>query len=107
LPARTSRSNTCSRDPDRRSPPLPAQIGYGQSFDITTPDAADISRVALIRPGSVTHAVDFDQRYVDMSSTIGSGVVTATAPSSGNAAPPGYYMLVVVNSPRHLTQLVG
>jgi hypothetical protein len=74
------------------------QIGYGQSFDIATPEAADISRVALIRPGSVTHAVDFDQRYVDMSYTTGSGVVTATAPSSGNVAPPGYYMLVVVNS---------
>ena len=75
-----------------------AQIGYGQPFDITTPDAADISRVALIRPGSVTHAVNFDQRYVDVSYTKGNGIVTAIAPSSGNIAPPGYYMLVVVNS---------
>lgn len=75
----------------------PAEIGYGQSFDITTPDS-DISRVALIKAGSVTHAVDFDQRYVDMDFTVGNGVVTATAPSSGNVAPPGYYMLVEVNS---------
>ena len=74
------------------------QIGYGQSFDITTPDSADISRVALIRPGTVTHAVNFDQRYVDMNFTTSNGIVTATAPTSGNVAPPGYYMLVVVNS---------
>jgi hypothetical protein len=75
----------------------PAEIGYGQSFDITTPDT-DISRVALIKAGSVTHAVDFDQRYVDMNFTVGNGVVTATVPTSGNVAPPGYYMLVEVNS---------
>jgi hypothetical protein len=76
----------------------PAQVGYGASFDIASPDAADITRVALIKPGSVTHSVNMDQRYVDMSYTIGDGTVTATAPTSGNVAPPGYYMLVVVNS---------
>ncbi len=75
----------------------PAEIAYGQSFDITTPDT-DIARVALIKAGSVTHAVDFDQRYVDMNFTVNNGVVTATVPSSGNVAPPGYYMLVLVNS---------
>jgi hypothetical protein len=74
------------------------QIGYGESFDISTPEASDITRVALIRPGSVTHAVNFDQRYVDMTFTKSDGTVTATAPTSGNVAPPGYYMLVVVDS---------
>ena len=76
----------------------PSEISYGASFDITTSDAADISRVALIRPGSVTHAVNFDQRYVDLTFSKGSGTVTATTPTSGNVAPAGYYMLVVVNS---------
>ena len=75
----------------------PSELQYGQSFDITTPDT-DISRVALIKAGSVTHAVNFDQRYVDMDFSVGSGVVTATVPSSANDAPPGYYMLVEVNS---------
>ncbi len=75
-----------------------SHIGYGASFNITTPDAASISRVALIRPGSVTHAVNFDQRYVNLKFSHRSGMVTATAPRSGNVAPPGYYMLVVLTA---------
>lgn len=73
-------------------------LAYGANLTITTPDAASITRVALIRPGATTHAYDNDQRYVDLTFTIGSGQITATAPASGNYAPPGYYMLVIVNS---------
>jgi hypothetical protein len=76
----------------------PTSLGYGANFTITTPDAASITRVALVRPGATTHADDFDQRYVDLSFTVGSGQITATTPASGNYAPPGYYMLVIVNS---------
>jgi len=76
----------------------PTSLKYNAAFTITTADAATITRVALIRPGSVTHADDFDQRYVDLAFTTGVGVVNATAPLSGNYAPPGYYMLVIVNS---------
>jgi hypothetical protein len=76
----------------------PATVKYGAALAITTPDAASITRVALIRPAAVTHANNFDQRYVDLSFTVGSGVINATAPPNSNYAPPGYYMLVVVNS---------
>jgi hypothetical protein len=54
--------------------------------------------VALVRPGATTHADNFDQRYVNLNFTAASGEITATAPASGNYAPPGYYMLVIVNS---------
>lgn len=77
----------------------PASITYGQQFTITTPDAANIARVAVIRPGATTHADHMDdQRYVDLTWTTQSGQLTATAPASGTNAPPGYYMLVIVNS---------
>ena len=76
----------------------PASLSYGANFTITTSDASTISRVALIRPGATTHADNFDQRYVDLTFTIGSGTIQATAPANGNLAPPGYYMLVIVNS---------
>jgi galactose oxidase-like protein/kelch motif-containing protein len=76
----------------------PTSLGYGAEFTITTPDAASITRVALIRPGATTHANDFDQRYVDLNFTVGSGKLNARAPASANNAPPGYYMLVIVNS---------
>jgi hypothetical protein len=76
----------------------PASIGYGSSFTITTADASTITRVALIRPSATTHADNMDQRYVDLTFTTGSGTIQATAPANGNLAPPGYYMLVIVNA---------
>jgi len=55
--------------------------------------------VAIIRPGATTHANHMDdQRYVDLTWTTHSGELTITAPTSPNDAPPGYYMLVIVNS---------
>ena len=76
----------------------PTALTYNQQFTITTPDAASITRVAMIRPSAVTHDNDFDQRYVDLAFTVGSGQITATAPLNANNAPQGYYMLVIVNS---------
>jgi hypothetical protein len=76
----------------------PASIGYGAQFTVQTPDAASISSVVLMRNGSVTHAFNLDQRMVGLSFTAGTGSLTVTAPSSGNIAPPGYYMLFLLNS---------
>ena len=73
-------------------------IVYGNSFQVQTPDAADIASVVLVRPGAQTHAFDMDQRLVELSYTAGSGVLIVTAPPDGNIAPPGYYMLFVLNS---------
>lgn len=76
----------------------PATVSYGQQFTIDTPDAANIKSVALIAPTATTHANNMTQRYVPLTFSIGSGSITATAPANGNWAPPGYYMLVIVNS---------
>ncbi len=76
----------------------PTSINYGEKFTITTANAATIASVALVRPGATTHADDFDQRYVNLTFTAGTGKLTATAPASANMAPPGYYMLVIVNT---------
>src|SRR5919106_6878307 len=75
-----------------------APVAYGSSFQVQTPDAATISSVVLVRPGAATHAFDMDQRLVGMSFTPGTGVLNVTAPPNGNIAPPGYYMLFVLNS---------
>ena len=76
----------------------PASVGYGQAFTVTTPDAADITRVALIRAGSVTHATNFDQRMLNLSFTRGTGTLEVRAPAGPRRAPSGYYMLFIVNS---------
>lgn len=76
----------------------PDSVGYGQPFTISTPDADGIQRVALVKLGSPTHATDFEQRYVDLTfSPSGGGTLTAAAPANGNIAPPGSYMLFIVN----------
>ena len=50
-----------------------------------------------MKAGSVTHSFDMDQRYVGLSFTSGSGSLNVTGPPNSNIAPPGYYMLFVLN----------
>ncbi|PYY14855.1 MAG: hypothetical protein DMG61_08580 [Acidobacteria bacterium] len=73
-------------------------IGYGTTFQVQTPDATSITSAVLMRAGAVTHAFDMEQRLVGMSFTAGGGVLTVTAPPNGNIAPPGYYLLFLLNS---------
>jgi hypothetical protein len=76
----------------------PSTISYGASFTVQTPNASSIASVVLMKDGAVTHAFDMDQRMVGMSFTAGSGSLTVTAPPNSNIAPPGYYMLFLLNS---------
>src|SRR6266550_5136234 len=76
----------------------PAAISYGSAFTVETPNAADISSVVLVRPGASTHAFDMDQRLVGLSFIRDVGALNVTGPPNGNIAPPGYYMLFVLNS---------
>ncbi|WP_327096090.1 galactose oxidase early set domain-containing protein [Nocardia vinacea] len=61
-------------------------------------EAASIRQVALIRCGSVTHAADFDQRFVALpfDVTAGTATITADLPRDASVLPPGYYMLWAV-----------
>jgi hypothetical protein len=76
----------------------PGTLSYGQAFTVTTPQAASISRVALVKPAAVTHSNNFDQRYVDCTFTSSGGTLRVTSPPNANHAPPGWYMLFLVNS---------
>jgi hypothetical protein len=76
----------------------PGVIGYGSSLQVATPNAANISSVVLVRAGSVTHAFDMDQRLVGLNFTAGSGLLNVTAPPNSSIAPPGYYLLFILNS---------
>jgi len=75
----------------------PGTVSYGQQFSVGTPDGADIAKVALIRLGSVTHAFDENQRYVPLAFSRSGGSLTVTAPANPNLAPPGHYMLFILN----------
>jgi hypothetical protein len=76
----------------------PANLAYGSQFMVGTPDAPVIQSVALIRLGAVTHQIDQNQRYVPLSFTAAADELVLQMPASASLAPPGDYMLFIVNS---------
>jgi hypothetical protein len=75
----------------------PGAVGYGETFSVATPNALQIEDARWIRLGSVTHAFDMGQRANTLSFTRTSTGVAITAPANPNLAPPGYYMLFILN----------
>ena len=76
----------------------PNHVTYGKQMTIPSPDATSIKKMAMVRLGSVTHSVNMEQRYVPLDYTVGNGRITATSPANANVAPPGPYMLFVIDS---------
>jgi hypothetical protein len=76
----------------------PTSVSYGATFSVTTPDAAQITEVSLVRVGTVTHHFNSSQRYVPLTFQAVAGGLTVTGPANGNLAPPGYYMLFILNA---------
>lgn len=76
----------------------PTEVTYAQQFTIST-DAPDaIASACLIRPGVTTHSFDSSQRLVDL--PIGgrtAGGLQVAAPGNPNVAPPGWYMVFIVD----------
>jgi galactose oxidase-like protein len=55
----------------------------------------------LIRPGAVTHGFNQSQRFVGCVVTgAAGGKVSAVAPPDGTVAPPGFYLLFLVDGSR-------
>jgi galactose oxidase len=76
----------------------PGRLSYGQAFTVQTPNAASIGRGTLIRLSSVTHAFNASQLIYPLTFTAtGSTSLSAVAPPNGNLAPPGAYMLFLIN----------
>lgn len=72
----------------------PTTIRLGSKFPVAA--NSPISRVTLVRAGSVTHSIDFDQRFIDLPlSSVPGFVRFATAPADATVAPPGFYMMFV------------
>ena len=76
----------------------PGNVSHGTSFQITTPNAASIQKVGLMRLASQTHSVEMEQRYLPLSFTAGAGALTASVPANVHTAVPGVYMLFIVDS---------
>jgi YVTN family beta-propeller protein len=75
----------------------PATLDIGRTFriDISGPQ---VSRVTLVKAGSVTHSWNMEQRFIDLAFSSNNGAIAVQAPSRAADAPPGYYMLFVLDA---------
>lgn len=80
----------------------PTALTFAAGFDIdlaASTNSADIREVVLVACGSSTHSMNFQQRLVELVFTRVSGTrLRAAAPPDGFVAPPGGYMLFVLNN---------
>jgi hypothetical protein len=75
----------------------PVELGYGGTYGVRTTQASPIRSAVLIRPGAVTHSSDSNQRLVDLPFARTATGISVTVPNEPNLAPPGWYMLFVVD----------
>jgi hypothetical protein len=77
---------------------MPDQITYDTAFTVGYSSTLDVHRVVLMRPGSVTHQVNMEQRLIEVEHSHPSPArLSVTAPPNPNVAPPGYYMCFLIN----------
>lgn len=74
----------------------PAELDYGDPFVAGTPNT--VKRAVLVAPGANTHNTDMSQRMFELPVPQAvAGGVNLIAPASANLAPPGYYMLFLLD----------
>jgi hypothetical protein len=79
--------------------PSQVEIHYDGTLSATVSAAADVDSVCLMRPGATTHSLDSEQRLVDVPYDVTAAQqLLLHLPSAATIAPPGWYMLFVVNT---------
>ncbi len=75
----------------------PNVVSIGQSFALDVSSASPIARVTFVKTGSVTHSFNMDQRFLDLAFSAAGGTLTVQAPANGADAPPGTYLVFVID----------
>jgi hypothetical protein len=75
----------------------PTEIALDGTYSLGTSEASPIRSAVLIRPAAVTHSSDSNQRLVDLPFTPTENGISYTVTGNQNLAPPGWYMLFVVD----------
>ena len=79
----------------------PGTTNYGTTFQVDTPTPPDIAEVVLLRPGAVTHGFNQSQRGLELViSGTGAGTIDVESPPNANLAPPGWYLLFLLDGSR-------
>ena len=75
----------------------PSTAKRGQTIHVSTPDVANLKSARLMRPSSVTHVTDVEQRSLALTMTASGDGVNLTIPTGSGLVPSGYYMLFLVS----------
>jgi FtsP/CotA-like multicopper oxidase with cupredoxin domain len=79
----------------------PQQMQYGGHYTLRTPQARQVQWVQLMRPMATTHSCDSQQRLVDVPfEPHGVCDLRIAIPDAPNLAPPGWWMLMIVDKRR-------
>jgi hypothetical protein len=76
----------------------PDLLRIGQSFALDFAGAAGISRVTLVKTGSVTHGWNMEQRFLELGFSASGASLSVQAPARSTDAPPGTYLLFVIDT---------
>jgi hypothetical protein len=77
---------------------LPAVVNPATGFDLTSRDAAGIRRVTMIKSGAVTHSIDMDQRFLELSFSVNGDQIHVDLPKNAFETPPGFYMVFILDA---------
>jgi hypothetical protein len=79
----------------------PTSATHGAVITVDTPQASVVAEAMLMRPGAVTHGFNMSQRAI-VCDVVGGGAgnVVLAMPPDGDVAPPGWYLLFIVDANR-------
>ena len=76
---------------------VPAEIDIGETFYLDIEGAQDVSRVTMIKTGSVTHSWNMEQRFVELTFVRDGSRLKVQAPTRAPDAPPGFWMIFALD----------
>ncbi|WP_405234373.1 golvesin C-terminal-like domain-containing protein [Lentisalinibacter salinarum] len=80
--------------PEIVSAPSVANVGDALSVQVN----GNVSRVTLVKTGSVTHSVNMDQRFLELAFTSAANLLDIQLPTRTSDTPPGYYLMFIIDS---------
>jgi galactose oxidase len=74
------------------------KASYGGTLSVSMWSDDVIAKVAVVGTSTTTHSFNSGQRYIPATFTQNGRSISISMPSSANIAPPGYYLVFLVNS---------
>jgi YVTN family beta-propeller protein len=74
------------------------ELEYGTSVELDLGSAQDAARVVLVGASSVTHSFNTSQRWSELAFVQSGARIAAALPAAAADAPPGYYLLFVLDA---------